>query len=237
MKSTQQGKWPSILCASLQVMLGVALATVPACDSETGDDALTSTNEAGTLFPLTVGATWNYRTLVAGVESSTKTISIAAHPTDLAAVLYSDEEDDEGERSISTLSRAGTNIYRTHKDVMVAGVVSESVDYDPGFTRVDDAWTKAAVGSSETRMYRRTTTKNTTPALRTHIFRIIEQNVMVTVPAGSFVCTGVERVRLDGATQEDLTRMWFAPGIGKVRQEKPESGKVEELVAVTGLLP
>ena len=63
---------------------------------------------------------------------------------------------------------------------------------------------------------------------QTYAFRVVKQDVQIVVPAGTFTCLEVERVRLDKA--EPPRTYWLARGVGKVREE---GERVEELASFT----
>jgi hypothetical protein len=112
-----------------------------------------------------------------------------------------------------------------------------SVTYDPGFLRFSDAWVHAAAGATETREYQRTETPAgmaaKTPEPRAHVYTVESIAESVTVPAGIFRnCLRIRRERdlsnpavVDVTTQSEQEKLfWFAPGVGKVREENLISG-------------
>jgi hypothetical protein len=68
---------------------------------------------------------------------------------------------------------------------------------------------------------------------RGHTFEVLAVDEEVTVPAGTFNCVKVERVRTLGAEAGALVWYWYAPGVGKVREERPIEMEVEELMSVS----
>ena len=60
----------------------------------------------------------------------------------------------------------------------------------------------------------------------THKYTVVDTHVDIEVPAGKFDSIEIERFNPD---ESETRRFWFAPGVGKVREEDTESGAVEEL--------
>ena len=106
---------------------------------------------------------------------------------------------------------------------------------DPGFVRLSEAWTE--VGEPEEFLYQRVhydgNGLNPKVEARGHTFEVVAIGEEVTVPAGTFECVKIERVRTVGAEAGALAIFWFAPGVGKVREERPLDMEVEELVSVS----
>jgi hypothetical protein len=118
-------------------------------------------------------------------------------------------------------------------------VLDSSVDYGVGFTRFNDAWVTGGVGFSETPEYVRIETPaGGTPGPaedRRHTFVVLEVDVPVTTPAGTFDCIAVQRTKdwqTDDANDSDAQTkiFWFAPGVGKVREFNEDSNSREVLV-------
>jgi hypothetical protein len=110
------------------------------------------------------------------------------------------------------------------------------VRYDPAFLRFDEAWNEA--GQSETldddwvqNCVMTSVASKCAPGamLRgktTHRYTVVDPHAHVSVPAGSFDAIEIERFNPD---ESETRRFWFAPGVGKVREQDVESGGSEEL--------
>ncbi|PRP92848.1 hypothetical protein ENSA5_46800 [Enhygromyxa salina] len=219
---------------------GEAADTSEAADTgETADTDETggTVDELNSFYPLVDGGQWSYVSTnsmgqITGMDivEATET-TFAGEP----AWDFVDNPNASGEWTRSTIARSGTVAARVHKEVMDANGTIMIVDYDPGFVRFDDAWD--TVGSFEEILYDRTETDgdglNPDYEPRGHSFEVIAVDQEVTVPAGTFNCVQIERVRTVGTTAGETVMFWYAPGIGKVREERPEDGEVEELVSVS----
>jgi hypothetical protein len=154
------------------------------------------------------------------------------------AFIMEDEEDAEGAQTRSTFIVKGTGVWRAYREVHVNGALALHVKYDPEFLRYDEGWTK--VGQSETLDDDWTQTcvmtsiasKCAPGAVKTgkttHKYTVANLHANIEVPAGKFDAIEIERFNPD---ESETRRFWFAPGVGKVREEDAESGAVEELAA------
>jgi hypothetical protein len=189
------------------------------------------------LYPLVDGATWSY--VVKNTSGQILDMDVSQmHETtweDGPAWELVDEPDDDGEWNFSILIRDGDLVHRVHREDMNDFGVMEIVDYDPGFLRASDAWTE--VGPPQEFLYDRTAYdkngQNPIVEARGHTFQVLAIDEEVTVPAGTFNCVKVERVRTKGNEAGALAWYWYAPGVGKVREENPIEMEVEELVSVS----
>ena len=115
----------------------------------------------------------------------------------MTAFETEDNEDPSAEVSISTLVLDGTQVLRVHKELSLAGVPSGSVDYDPGFLRFDGAWQE---GDTVMWSYDRTELDAmgavVSESTRDMVFTVESASTEVTVPAGTFDCVQVLRVRV-----------------------------------------
>jgi hypothetical protein len=57
---------------------------------------------------------------------------------------------------------------------------------------------------------------------------VLDVAAKLTVPAGSFKAVKIQR---DNVTSPETKLFWFVAGVGKVREENPATGAVEELSA------
>lgn len=250
---------PNLLPARAMSFSLVWLLALPGCSqppppgsddgSETSTDTATtsdtSESETGTdtgevdesLCPLGDGAQWSYvvKTSSGQVLGMDNTMTTETTWNGMQAWELVDEPNANGNWSSSTLIDNGTEVLRVHREDMGQAGTTEIVDYEPGFLRCSEAWT--TVGMKEEFLYDRTAYdgngQNPVVEGRGHTFEVLAVGESVTVPAGTFDCVKVERVRTIGAEAGALVWFWFAPGIGKVREEDPVAMEIEELVSVS----
>ena len=209
-----------------------------------GSSAGGSIVEAASYFPLVDGATWVYlhQGGRAGDWEDTVTMSAITYMEE-PAFLTQDTPGPNLSTTDSILQRRDSVVFRVHKEVEVNGMLSEIVDYTPGFPRFDEAWRDVAEGFRETREYRReqfdgVTTQQVFDEMRAHDFTIESTSDSVSVPAGDFDgCVRVRRFRVrapgDPSMTSDEKLFWFCAGVGKVREEEPMSGQSEVLLSCT----
>jgi hypothetical protein len=206
--------------------------TEPDPDTDTGTEWVEDS-----LYPLADGAQWTYVVKTTGgqilgmdVTQSNEFIWEGKQAWELV-----DEPDNEGEWNSSVLGRDGDLVMRVHRKEMDNFGTTAIIDYDPGFVRVDDAWTM--VGPPQEFLYERTAYDgeglNPVVEARGHTFQVLALDEQVTVPAGTFDCVKVERKRTLGAEAGELVWFWYAPGVGKIREERPIEMEVEELMSVS----
>jgi hypothetical protein len=190
-------------------------------------------------FPLVAGAKWTYRhtTLDKDPWNEVATLSETTYEGEPAFVME-DEEDAKGAQTRSTFIVKGTGVWRAFREVHVNGALALQVKYDPEFLRYDEGWSK--VGQSETLdddwtqtcVMMSVASKCAPGAVQTgkttHKYTVANLHVDIEVPAGKFDAIEIERFNPD---ESETRRFWFAPGVGKVREEDAESGAVEELAA------
>jgi len=151
--------------------------------------------------------------------------------------------DPDGESSRSVFEVVDGEVLRIEEDALIDDELIYTAVYDPGFLRFSAAWLEADEGFEETRRYERTETEAgmepKEPQPRAHTFTVESVSETVTVPAGTFRnCLRVRRVRAlddpsidDPMAQEEQDKLyWFAPGVGKIREENVMSGSTEVLV-------
>jgi hypothetical protein len=190
-------------------------------------------------FPLVDGASWTYQhtNLVdAPWEEGARVTATTYGGRD--AFVLTDEEDAEGEQTHSTLVVDGTRIYRTYKETAVGDEVAVTTTYDPAFLRYDEAWRE--VGTSVTldddwtqRCVVASSASNCAPGAMklgrtSHTYTVLDVADAITVPAGTFNAVKIQR---DNVLDPETKLFWFAVGVGKVREQNPETGAVEELSA------
>jgi len=195
--------------------------------------------EAGSLYPMVSDASWTY------VARTTQGQILGTEIAEVhqiqwqgeSAWLLSDQPDEDGEWTESILVERDNEVLRVYKEEHGPMGIFAYVYYDPGFLRADDDWLEASVDDYEQRLYDRTEYDNPdmlNPDLepRGHAYKIIGVNESVTVPAGTFDCIVVERIRTVGTNAGERVLSWYAPGVGKVREERPADSRIEELSEV-----
>ena len=200
-------------------------------------------------FPLIDGATWTYKHEYPQDPGKMPWDEIATMRSatfeDAPAFILEDEEDAQGERSSSTMVIDGTRIFRVYKEVNVADQLAFKTSYDPGFLRYDEAWA-GAEGETEQLTYdslqicvmASSASKCAPGAMRmettTHTYKVLSENVSITVPAGTFDTVQIERTNLDDPaipSDDEVKHFWYARGVGKVRELDVQNGATEELAS------
>jgi hypothetical protein len=227
------------------IALPLSLAACGQEPPEVGDTATDTSDSSSTTpvdasesyYPLVDGASWTYvaststgQILGMEVVDATET-SWAGAP----AWVFTDNPDAGGEWTESTIVQLGTAAVRVHKEVADPSGTTQIVDYDPGFTRADDQWD--TVGFKQEILYDRSETDgaglNPSFEPRGHSYEVLAVDESVTVPAGTFSCIKIERIRTVGGAAGERVISWYARGVGKVREEQPADGRTEELASVS----
>jgi hypothetical protein len=182
------------------------------------------------------GARWTYRHTSYVEDSWDESATLTA--TSDAAFVLADEEDAAGEQTQSTLTVLGTRVYRSRKQVWVGEELVLETSYDPAFLRYDEAWTQAGTSVTlddawQQRCVIASSASSCAPGAvklgsTTHIYTVLDVSAQVSVPAGDFTTVKIQR---DNPTDQETKLFWFAVGVGKVREENPETGALEELSA------
>jgi hypothetical protein len=191
-------------------------------------------------FPLIDGATWTYHHTNPGKTAPWDEVD-TVHATTymgMPAFIFEDQEDAMGVQTHSTLVVKGTGVYRAYKENTVKGQTVFTVTYDPAFLRYDEAWTQMGQMVTLTDNWTQNCVQMSvaakcaagakTPGMTTHVFTVLNGSVKLTVPAGTFDTIEIQRV--DPMTKETKL-LWFAAGVGKVREEVPATKAVEELTS------
>jgi hypothetical protein len=191
-------------------------------------------------YPLTPGSSWEYLHSRGG-WTETVTIEEVDDEPDMFEQVQTGDPDGESSSSIFVVD--GDDVLRIAEDVFLNDELQYSVTYDPGFLRFSAAWIDEETGSDETREYERVETEAgmdpKDPQPRAHVYTVESVSETVTVPAGTFRnCLRIHRERdLDNPDVMDVTDQgeqeklfWFAPGVGKVREENVMSGSTEVLL-------
>ncbi len=186
-------------------------------------------------YPLVDGASWTY--LHTRVDLTTWSETVTAQAVTFAGAPAFDlvhSADPAGEVTVSTVARMGSKAMRVHKEISTGGSVITKVDYDPGFLRFDGAWSQ--VGVPVDWIYNRDEFDGAgnpvSSGSREKIYTLEETSVSVTVPAGTFDCVQIHRLRPDTGEER---RYWFADGIGKVKDVNLTTGSKRELTGYSGL--
>jgi hypothetical protein len=191
-------------------------------------------------YPLIDGATWTY--LHSSKDGWEETVTMRQSENDADTYVTTDTPDPLGESSENTLVMVGTSIYRVAKILYLNNEPQFSVVYEPGFLRFDAAWLDKEIAFEDTRQYKRTETDTgespKDPSDREHTFVVQSKNETITVGGETFRnCIRIKRekeVGLDseGSIQSDEQEkyFWFAPHVGKIREENLTTGNYEELI-------
>jgi len=230
-----------------QLPLAIFIAAVASVVASCGSEEIAEAD----YFPLATGNVWEYvetyddttkpaentRHEVSGLETiqdfdgnDVEVWVIANHPnveTDEVRVYYTADDGTVLRRIRQTVDGDGD------------GSIDKQQDYVPGITKMDRAHLNTGDKWNDSLM-RHTTYPSDSTAQQSSSQVLYESTVVsiretVTVPAGTFDnCIKVERVNVaDGADQETKI-YWFAPGVGKIKEQTVgdlDTGKVEELTA------
>jgi hypothetical protein len=216
--------------SSRRVLALAAAAALAACGGASISTDNTPPPGQKTLAPLGTGARWTYRVTDplrdAPFEKVVEVVGPQQVPESSAtAILVVDREPTQEERAW-LVERDGL-VLRAREEDWKAGALVRKTMWTPDApkTLAADAplgWTyRATVSESEWRA------SDGVTAVKDQIyeFTVVGTDVQVTVPAGTFTCLKVTRVRLD-KPGSDRT-YWLAPDVGKVREE---GERTEELV-------
>jgi hypothetical protein len=225
------------------ILLVLPILALSSCGTEDKPPA----PDDGDLYPLAAGDVWLYRELdgaqttqvryeVTGlVERDFEYDDQGAVPAFVVENTFpsgasSDTEVAPGGWRVEYIRDDGTRAARLRHDVYDEdGVLTKTRDYVPGFLRFDRS--RAAVGAQwaeETTRYTDTLDGSAVEQeVASYIFEVLEPEV-VSVPAGTFQCTVVQRTETFGSSPE-IKRYYFAAGVGKVKEIT--GAKIEELVS------
>lgn len=225
--------------------MGSLLASLllAACGGDTsgegGGDACRGPNPDD-YFPTLDGSRYVYAHTPAAGQPYTETVTFTA--VDYAgsdAVLVAGEGDPTGEQVdaywVRSAGADGDSVRRVHKDVRMGGAPVMSVDYDPGFLRFDHAWLDQPVGEPFELSYTRTETAadgTVKQDPRTHRFVVESQHEPLTLGNCPYDTVRIRRARV-GFGGDEAKVFWFAPGVGKVKEQNLASGSIEELQQVS----
>jgi len=215
----------TIICAAcFALALGCGTEEKPPAPEPNGD-----------LYPLTVGDFWLYE------ETDTQSATVQNRYEVVDKIDKDFAYDAEDELSVfvvkATLPSGGGDtdtsggwreeyIYddgnravRKRQDVYDdLGALTKTRDYEPGFLRFDRS--KITVGENWDEEYTRYTDKvdgsSVTQDTASYLYEVLEPETM-TVPAGTFDCTVLQRTSTSGSSVE-IKIYYFAPGVGKVKE-------------------
>jgi hypothetical protein len=214
-------------------------ASDPMLDGE-GDLSLTAGDVADSYYPLVDGARWTYRHTGGETEWDEEVTQTIVPFEGRPAVLLQDSPGPSGTRSASLLVRDEARISRVYRAELMGERPTNSVEYDPGFLRFDEAWPAEDIGFSASYDYRRieydASGRKKSSGDRTHTFTIEALSEAIRVPAGTFDdCVRIARTRLrpesEPAMEGDDELFWFCAGVGKVKEQDRTGGNTEELIA------
>lgn len=190
-------------------------------------------------YPFVNGARWTYSHSGEGTVWDENVALDRAMYEGRAAMLLADTPGPSGTQTRSYLVQDGTEVRRIHKEVLFNGNNDSVVDYDPGFTRFDEAWAALAINTTMTLSYMRTEMLfNGTVTVETRVqqYTLESTDAEITVPAGTFSgCVVIFRARQASSGGPPIgadireKRYWFCPGVGKVREENLTDGGIEVL--------
>lgn len=209
-----------------------------------GQDPPPAPVEKGEYHPLVAGAMWRY-----AHDDWTETVTLerTIRSGEPAFLMSGSPNPKDRLRSDAVLTKVGGRVARVSKEeyLISAGTaeatLQSSITYGVGFTRFNEDWADQSVGYTETPEYVRVETRpgaQPRPAQqRRHTFEIVSLSAEVVTAAGTFNCMQVRRTKdweaeADGIDASDAqTKLfWFAPGVGKVREENEETGSFESLI-------
>ena len=198
-------------------------------------------------YPLVPGASWTYFHSSRGGWDETVTVQNGEKPGEF---LLTDTANPVGERSENTLKKRGTAMLRIGKLFYRNDALAYSVTYDPGFLRFDEKWLQEEPPFEEELAYLRTETDvgeaPAAPAERSHVYTVESLSETVEVEGRTFHnCVRIRRLSnwvpslaaggdLPASSlsprDEEGKLFWFAPGVGKVREQNLDNGNTEVLV-------
>lgn len=215
------------------LVLGLTALAATACNQQAPPGGTTSTCEEGeappegsSYYPFVDGGSWTYLHAKSGDAPWSEQIEMHVDEC-----LYRTQTvgDPNGSERLRWLDRKGSVIHRVRKLDVIPGGTEIEVTYDPGFPRFDEDLLALSPGESITHEYERTEsvggTETTEP--RVQRYTLEASGLDVVVPAGTF--SDVVLIRRTREPEVEHTLFWYAPEVGKIREEELATGHTEEL--------
>ncbi|RYZ33620.1 MAG: hypothetical protein EOO71_41510 [Myxococcaceae bacterium] len=211
-------------------------------DSQT--DGENKPQESTKLWPLTQGSTWTYRIddPVSGVFNKTVTVlgPETVPGTQMTAVKVHSKQDRTAttgtvyEENSWQLELTNGLVVRLREEDITDGLRTRATTWSPAMMK-SLAATPASVPWEHQDAVRELITYDaggTEGKDPTYVWKVLEKDVTVTTPAGTFTnAIKVQRDKLNKSgevKEEKQRRYWLVPGVGKVREE---GERTEELVS------
>lgn len=203
--------------ARLGLLAGIILSAV-ACGSEDP----TPPGSTSSLFPVKVGNRWEIQITDASGLVSSKVQSVLSENED--GFTFQTLRGNREVTSVQKIDEEG-RLVRTQEQTVREGVVTERLSYQPPSLRLDLVKTKLGDSFEYTFTEQRLAPDGTVESTKekTQQFTIEAVDEQVTVPGGTFTCTRVRRVTVNGPEKT----YWYARGVGKIKEL---GGQTEELV-------
>lgn len=234
--------WRPVLHASVVGL--VTWLTAPGCtqrpppdiEGDDDDDDTGAVDERLSYMPLVDGATWTYvHQSSSGQQSKPRSIRLAAVVDGEPGAFVRIEG--EHDRIETTLRRHGGAVRAVLQRSFIGDTEIELVVFgDAGVPVVDDGWVDALGVVAEIRYLHETfagTGEPTSSEWRTYRYEVLDAFEPITVPAGTFGCARIRRVRLIGASTGPAVDFWLARGVGVVKRFDVDAGELEVLQAVS----
>lgn len=208
----------------------------------TNTDTTDDDPQSDELCPMKAGATWTYKH---PKRTEVQTVTATEYEGEPAFLVKDNPNPSDNLRSDSYHVKRNGRLVRVYKEVYWvhpntgAETLDSKATYGVGFLRCDEAWATKEPGWSETPEYIRVETVGSDPAKapedRSHTYTVEGREDIKTANGKSFSnCVRVRRSKdwaaVDSAEDAKEKLYWFCPGVGKVREENTETGKLEELV-------
>ena len=173
---------------------------------------------------MAVGNSWTFQVVSSGVaftkvQTVTGTVAVG---DEVGYRVLTRRDRDRGTRSIQVI-RDG-RLERVYEETLEGEGVKARFRFEPAALRIDS--TKVKSGDTYSDVHEKVEVDEAGTSLgvesKSHTFFVESGLDLVTVPAGTFECVRVRRVRADGSEKT----YWYAQGLGKIREE---GGQTEEL--------
>ena len=224
--------------------LWIAALALAACGNEqagvevgpdAGDD-LCAAPASERLLPLAVGWRWTYDVSDDGAAATRKATTVETLEdvggTKVGTVAYRVRTEKTDGVTVSWQEDTCDGVVRHREQSLdLAGVLESDQYYVPGKQRVDDSAAHKVAGATWVTEYTEVEEDPATGAIETRSkadrWTIEAVDEEITVPAGTYRAIRIRRVGEEDGQAEK--RYWFAPGVGKLREE---GSQLEVLVSV-----